>query len=172
MKNVMLVAVVMICWGNINAQVIYHKNLAKITSRGEYTSYISKDSIIYKIGDNLTLGKPVKLGEFSYIQYGDGVIVPIAQLPGINAGTIAPIKRIIVWGSRKKGYQVALRTGGFPNFTIYIENAIETGEIVTDILTSDAALEKLKKEKDKYDLGLITLEEYEKIKAELAVFIK
>ena len=39
-------------------------------------------------------------------------------------------------------------------------------------MTSDQALEALKKAKDKLDLGLITQEEYEKIKAELTPFIK
>ena len=39
-------------------------------------------------------------------------------------------------------------------------------------MTSDDALEKLKKAKDKLDLEVISKEEYEKIKAELVKFIK
>ncbi len=39
-------------------------------------------------------------------------------------------------------------------------------------MSSDEALTALKKAKDKLDLGLITQEEYDKIKAELTPFIK
>jgi hypothetical protein len=39
-------------------------------------------------------------------------------------------------------------------------------------LSSDDALAQLKKAKDKLDLGLITQEEYDKLKAELTKYIK
>jgi hypothetical protein len=39
-------------------------------------------------------------------------------------------------------------------------------------MTSDEALEALKKAKDKLELGLINQEEYEKIKQELTPYIK
>jgi hypothetical protein len=46
------------------------------------------------------------------------------------------------------------------------------GEVKSFGMTSDEALAALKKAKDKLDLGLITQEEYEKIKSELTPFIK
>jgi hypothetical protein len=39
-------------------------------------------------------------------------------------------------------------------------------------MTSDDALAELKKAKDKLDLGLITQEKYDEIKAELVKYIK
>jgi hypothetical protein len=68
-----------------------------------------------------------------------------------------------------------MRTKGFIgtlNYTIQFENTLSNGEIKGTGMTSDEALEKLKKAKDKLDLGLITQEEYDKIKTELTPFIK
>jgi hypothetical protein len=55
--------------------------------------------------------------------------------------------------------------------TIEIEDAIKHGEVLSLGMTSDEALSELKKAKDKLDLGLITEEEYEKIKSELIKYI-
>jgi hypothetical protein len=61
---------------------------------------------------------------------------------------------------------------GIDNYFLYIEDAITVGEVQSFGMTSDEALTALKKAKDKLDLGIITQEEYEKIKAELTPFIK
>jgi hypothetical protein len=45
-------------------------------------------------------------------------------------------------------------------------------ELNNSTLTSDEALAELKRAKDKLDLGLITQEEYDKLKSELAKFIR
>jgi len=58
------------------------------------------------------------------------------------------------------------------NYSVQFENALSTGEIKGFGMTSDEALAELKKAKEKLDLGLITQEEFEKIKAELTPFIK
>ena len=49
---------------------------------------------------------------------------------------------------------------------------MSTGEIKGFGKTSDEALTELKKAKDKLDLGLITQEEFDKLKAELSKYIK
>ena len=56
--------------------------------------------------------------------------------------------------------------------TIKFEIALSSGEVKGFGLSSDDALAQLKKAKDKLDLGLITQEEFEKLKAELAKYIK
>jgi predicted Zn-dependent peptidase len=61
---------------------------------------------------------------------------------------------------------------GLLNYTIQFENALSTGEIKGTGKTSDEALAELKKAKDKLDLGIITQEEYDKIKSDLLPFIK
>lgn len=58
------------------------------------------------------------------------------------------------------------------NLTILIENAIETGELISSVLSSDQALAELKKAKDKLELGLYTQEKYDSIKIELSKIIK
>ena len=58
------------------------------------------------------------------------------------------------------------------NYFLYIEDAITVGEVDSGVMSSDEALTELKKAKDKLDLGLITQEEFEKIKLELAPIIK
>lgn len=55
---------------------------------------------------------------------------------------------------------------------VNIEKAIEVGEVVTSGYTSEKALDELKRAKDKLDLGLITQEEFDRLKAELAPYIK
>jgi hypothetical protein len=61
---------------------------------------------------------------------------------------------------------------GVDNYFLNIEDAIAVGEIKSFGMTSDEALAALKKAKDKLDLGLISQEEYDKIKAELTPYIK
>ena len=76
---------------------------------------------------------------------------------------------------KRTGYSVSFRTKGITglsNYSIQFENALSTGEIKGFGLSSDDALAQLKKGKDKLDLGLITQEEYDKLKADLTKYIK
>ena len=52
------------------------------------------------------------------------------------------------------------------------KNALSTGEVKGFGKTSDEALSELKKAKDKLDLGLITQEEFDRLKQELSKYIK
>lgn len=68
--------------------------------------------------------------------------------------------------SHPVGYVYSLKVLNF-------DGALASGEI-SDVgyISSDQALQMLKNEKDKFDLGLITKEEYELRKSELVKFIK
>jgi hypothetical protein len=72
-------------------------------------------------------------------------------------------------GEYRKAYNTAKETyeRTINNLWFSFVNTITSTEI-----SSDEALAQLKKAKDKLDLGLITQEEYDKIKAELTPFIK
>lgn len=143
--------------------------------RGEYTSYVGSDGAIYKIGDRLKIGVPSSNKTFTFITEGDGFLLPITNLLASSSGTETEIKRISVVGNKRAGYPVSFRTKGttgLSNYSIQFENALSTGEVKGFGLSSDDALAKLKKAKDKLDLGLITPAEYEKAKAELSVYIK
>lgn len=153
---------------------------ADLQSRGrfekKYDTYISKDGLVFKVGDRLKIGKPSSVNQtFTYIVESDFVTGDGGHLSALYSGFETEIKRIRVAGNRNIGYRAnffARGVWGPSTFLIIIEPAIETGEIQTGRMTPDEALAELKRAKDKLDLGLITLEEYEKIKAELARYIK
>jgi hypothetical protein len=143
--------------------------------RGDFTSYLASDGAVYKIGDRVKIGVPSSNKTFAFITEGDGYLVPITNLTAYASGTETEIKRIYVYGSKRAGYSVGFRTKGYTglsNYTIQFENALSVGEVKGFGLSSDDALEQLKKAKDKLDLGLITQEEFDKLKAELSKYIK
>jgi hypothetical protein len=143
--------------------------------RGDFTSYLASDGAVYKIGDRVNIGVPSSNKTFAFITDGDGYLVPITNLTAYASGTETEIKRIYVYGSKRAGYSVGFRTKGYTglsNYTIQFENALSVGEVKGFGLYSDEALDQLKKAKDKLDLGIITQEEFDKLKAELAKYIK
>ncbi len=144
-------------------------------TKGQYESYVSKDGSVYKVGDKVQFGNPSGTnGKFVTIQKMD--IAGTVYVVGAEAiNTSAEIKKIRITGTSRAGYKANFQTKGMTgvdNYFLNIEDAIQVGEIKSFGMTSDQALEALKKAKDKLDLGLITQEEYEKIKAELTPFIK
>ena len=143
--------------------------------RGEFTSYVGSDGAVYKVGDRIKIGVPSSNKTFAFITQGDGLLTPITNLTASFSGTETEIKRIAVVGNKRAGYSVSFRTKGIialSNYSIQFENALSTGEIKGFGLSSDDALAQLKKGKDKLDLGLITQEEYDKLKADLTKYIK
>lgn len=159
----------------VNAQEIKFADLTTTTERGEYTSYVGSDGGVYNIGDRIKIGVPSSNKTFAFISQGDGLLMPIEPLLASASGTETEIKKIFVTGNKRTGFSVTMRTKGVTgllNYTVQFENALSTGEIKGSGMTSDEALEALKKAKDKLDLGIITQEEYDKIKAELTPFIK
>lgn len=140
--------------------------------RGEYGSYKSKDGTNYKIGDTIKIGFPSSEKTFAFITTGDGIWTPVARVQAGASGQVTEIKKIIVDGTKRTGYFVYLKTkANIGLYTIQIENAITSKEIVSSVMTSDEALSQLKKAKDKLDLGLITQEEYNELKTKLAKYI-
>ena len=158
----------------VTGQEIKYTDLAT-AERGEFTSYLASDGAVYKIGDRIKIGVPSSNKTFAFITEGDGILLPITNLTAFSSGTETEIKRIWVYGSKRAGYAVSFRTKGYTgvsNYTIQFENALAVGEVKGFGLSSDDALDQLKKAKDKLDLGLITQEEFDKLKAELAKYIK
>lgn len=140
-----------------------------------YTTYVSKDNLVFNVGDRLKIGRPSSVAQtFIYITEMDA-LTGTERLSAGYSGFETEIKRIRVGGNKRIGYAVILYTKGVwgpSTFLINIENALATGEIRSSVMTSDEALAELKRAKDKLDLGLITQQEFEKLKAELAPLIK
>lgn len=143
--------------------------------KGQYTSYLCSDNYEYKIGENIDFG------------VGSGINGKFVTITSIDiAGNILPvnstamnrsfeIKKIKVIGNQKQGFKVQIQSKGLTgvdNYFFVLEDAIQVGEIKSKGMNSDQAMIELKKAKDKLDLGIITQEEYEKIKMELIKYIK
>lgn len=173
-KSILIMAAALVYCNYNYSQEIRFDSLATAT-RGEYTSYVGSDGGVYKVGDRIKLGVPSSNKTFAYIFQGDGILIPMEPIPATYSGTETEIKKIFVGGNKRSGYSVSMRTKGITglmNYTILFENALATGEIKGTGLTSDEALSQLKKAKDKLDLGIITQEEFDKIKKELTPYIK
>ena len=143
--------------------------------RGTFETYISKIGDTLSIGDTLKIGAPSGAnGNFIYIQKLDFTGTFLVVGPEATNSN-AQIKNIRVSGTKRSGWKANIQTKGFTsldNYYINIEDAIASGEIKSQTMTSDEALIELKKAKDKLDLELITQDEYDKIKKELSKYIK
>lgn len=173
-SNLIIAFLLLITASTVFGQEIKFTELA-YAQRGEFTSYVGSDGAIYKIGDRVKIGMPSSNKSFAFITEGDGFLLPITNLLASSSGTETEIKKIFVVGNKRAGYSVTFRTkgiSGLSNYTIQFENALSTGEVKGFGLSSDDALAELKKNKDKLDLGLITQEEYDKLKSELTKHIK
>jgi hypothetical protein len=173
MATLMVFLVAMVSFAQ--EEVKYEDVKNALVTKGQFSSYISKDGSIYKIEDKISFGTPSGVnGKFVTIQKVD--IMGTIYIVGAEAiNTSAEIKKIRVSGTKRAGYKVSFQTKGMTgvdNYFILIEDAIQMGEIKSFGMTSDEALAELKKAKDKLDLGIITQEEYDLKKAELTPFIK
>jgi hypothetical protein len=136
-------------------------------------SYTAKNGETFKVGDKITIGQPSNGLYFNHIDMGDGILIAFQAAGSSAAGQEIEIKKITASGTKKFGFKAYLQTrGAFGGYQVSIENALETGEVVSSIMSSDQALTELKKAKDKLDLGLITQMEFDSIKTVLAPIIK
>jgi hypothetical protein len=176
LKNVSLgIALSFLSFMSIGQEVKYDDLQKGLITKGQFESYVSKDGSVYKPGDKIEFGNPSGTnGKFVTIQKFD--IMGTLYVVGAEAiNTSAEIKKIRVGGTSRSGYKVSFQTKGMTgvdNYFLNIEDAITVGEVKSFGMSSDEALTALKKAKDKLDLGLISEEEYDKIKAELTPFIK
>lgn len=134
--------------------------------------YTASDGSVWAVGDTVVFGNASGNGVFNHVSMGDGWVSVVQQAPAQWGGKQAEIKKIQVSGTRRTGRSLWLTCKGpMQPFHVNLEKAIETGEVETEGYTSDKALEELKKAKDKLDLGLISQEEFEKLRSELAKYI-
>jgi len=174
MKQILVVAITLIASLSSFSQNLKHSDLSGELQTKQFESYVSKDGTNFKVGEKIKIGLPSSQTNFVYIQHVD----PLAgtSVVGSNyANAEVEIKKIQVSGNFKKGYKVwVITNGGVALGKLYfdIETALQTKEVKGDGLSSDEALTQLKKAKDKLDLGLITQEEFNKLKSELSKFIQ
>lgn len=174
----------------MNAQVLDYTQVKNAQKRSEInkeeiTEYISENGTSFKIGDILKIDKPSNGQIFTSMTTRMTAFEALALNPqqtnnfdyNVYARTVAKtalkIKSFVIEGDKKKGFSIAANLDGVGhNIQVRIEYGLEIGEIGEHKMTSDEALALLKSEKDKFDLGLITSEEYNSRKSELIQFIK
>ena len=175
------------------------KELTGRTSGDDISVYVASNGVTYTKGSTITYGYPTNGKYYVYFKDVTGSVFGTLAEDGNNAasvsaanrdvyervenrsGGVATIKRIQCvpvdpFNRKKCGCKIylVLNRGGLActNF----EEALATHEIITKVDPSDAAseaaLEELKKWKEKLDLQIITQEEYDAKKAELMKLIK
>ena len=97
----------------------------KITSKGKFTEYISKDKKSVKINDTIQIGLPSAGNNFVYITQGNVGVMPFL------ANTKAVVKEIKSVGKKETGFKIYLLFKGYGLLPVYIdyETALLTGEV-------------------------------------------
>jgi hypothetical protein len=106
-------------------------------------TYLSKDSLLFKIGEKITIGNgTLEDGDFKYIYMNEDkwYIAPSitgehTPLPSSSSGYNATIVKIKKIGNDKMGYKYFLTLSlskNVDNYMVDIEPALRTGEVVKD----------------------------------------
>lgn len=154
-------------------------------SKEDITEYISENGTSFKIGDILKINRPSDGQVFSSmsIRMTTFEMLALNQNQAKNfdynvysrtiAKTSLKIKSFVIEGDKKKGFSIAANLDCVGhNIQVRLDYGIEIGEIGEHTMTSEEAMVKLKSEKDKMELGLITAEDYNSRKSELVKYIK
>lgn len=157
-------------------KVLTYSNF-KTAKLGDYDKYISKDGIEFKVGDHIKMGIPMSGSgtQYVFIRDTNRELVSI-EYNGQECEiiTIGPLGNPFKKTRDKVGFLIKTISSYKSKFWIEdVEKALENGEVKpVGALTSDEAIEQLKKAKDKLDLGLITQSKYDSLKTALSKFIK
>lgn len=166
-KNIFLFLLLFVFQG-YSQDLVFKKDFDKSYKRSDYKSYVSKDSLVFKINEIIKIGKPSE-GKFKHIYIFQSLgYLPMSVTENYLLDGECTIVAISIAGTKSKGFlpYIQIRNQKEMFFSIEIENAISSGEIATT-LNENEVLELLKKEKEKLDLGIITQDQFEKRKAEL-----
>tara|TARA_R110001632_G_scaffold140588_2_gene256618 strand:+ start:236 stop:760 length:525 start_codon:yes stop_codon:yes gene_type:complete len=174
MKNLLLVLALGLSLGTYSQTITQSDldNMVKGVPFKKFTKYIDSNGNEYKVNDVLTIGYGSNSGRFIHL-FGTVLLQQQPVTPS-HMGKKINIMRIKVTGNKRSGFKVHITTKVSSGYTYFfwLKDAIDTGEIVGKGYTSDGALSELKKSKDKLDLGLISQEEFNSKRKELAKYIK
>ena len=178
--------------------IVNHVSAKELTGKksgDNITAYTASDGITYKVGSTITYGYPTNGKYYMYFRDVTSSVIgsltedeytsaaqsaanqEIYERIENRSGGVATIKKIQCipvdpYNKNTCGCKIylVLNRGGIActNF----EEAIAVGEIQTKMNDSDAAIQELKKWKEKLDLQIITQEEYDAKKKELMQYIK
>jgi hypothetical protein len=190
MKKILVSTIMLFGAFVMNAQVLQYEQVKNAQKRSDISKediieYISENGTSFKVGDVLKIDKPSSGQIFASMTIRMTTFEMLALSPAeinnydynVYARTVAKtalkIKSFVIEGDKKKGFSIAANLDGVGNnIQVRLEYGLEIGEIGEHKMTSEEAMVKLKSEKDKMELGLITPAEYNTRKAELVKFIK
>jgi hypothetical protein len=160
-------------------------------------SFYVEDSITLNDGSMLTIGSAISLGESTSKISNQYETIYVGGFSTITANAIAGVPNVMATTANKQiSYVInkirCTRQGGRVNFAMELKDtnstsivkmgkmlvisnySFERKEVINPNapMTSNEALEELKRAKSKLDLGLITEEEFNKIRKKLAKLIK
>lgn len=147
------------------------------------------DASYLNVGDEVTIGMPsslntskqanpglfsgnvITVSAFNYITFGR---LGMSVLAGMQYLDASYTKKKVIIKEIKRGWTIIDLTGNSNLGTITdVLEAINTGEIINPnaAITRDQAIAKIKEAKDLLDLGLMSKEDFEKLKEELSKII-
>lgn len=195
-KIIVIVTLVLsnILYGQRSLTSVEAKDLtiaSTFSNNDEILEYTFPDGSVIRTGSELILGKPVNNSRdyarivFGYMTLGKALLTPPIQLGGIFTGSKVIIDKIYVSHKKMtrqselwiniyaKDPNLPSAMGGNNRTIVDVESAISTGEVINPnaTMSRDQAIVKLKESKDLLDLGLLSQEDYDKIKAELTPII-
>ena len=201
MKNIIIVTAIVFAFNTVYAQKLstvqtYDMATTIEDSKKTYGASLQiTDSLILRDGSVVQIGDTVKCGESSKNTGNDYATIRMGKYSGMKdaafgqvavfANPIASVNRVLIIESMK-----AFRGGGQILCTIYLRDvnvkgfklqthltafntSFESGELINlkAPMSREEAITALKESKDLLDLGLMTDEEYNKIKSELTPII-
>lgn len=185
MKQILVVAIALIASIQSYGQKTITAEQMKTFTKGafeaaDFDQYVALDGHTYKVGDTLKIGRPSVNKTFTFIEDYSGVAGALAGTPltptsASVSGNNTVIKRIYAQGTKRAGFRIYIISKGLcgmcPNYLINIEEAFAVGELKSLGMNRENALAKLKEQKELLDLGMITQEQFDKVKTELTPYV-
>ena len=182
MKKLLLATLILISSSLIAQKTITYEEMKTIT-KGAFENidcdvYVAKDGHSYKVGDTLKIGRPSTNKTFAFIVSRAQMMSAGAPAKDVDvsiSGNNTIIKKIYVYGTKRTGFKMNVigKAGCLicDPYEIDFEEALATGEIQSFGMTREQAIAKLKEAKDLVDLGMMSKEDFEKLKEELSKII-
>ena len=173
-KLSILIGFSMLLTGNLYAktyEVITFEEIQEI-KRGNTRTYVTSKGETFSVGQTIKLGFAFRNEAYDFIVQDPMGGLAIYPLRSTAAGSEVKIKKI-TWGGKLTRVKTTKPDGMvYPLTIINLEGALEAGEVISGRISRKEAIAKLKEAKDLLDLDLMTLDEYNSLKAELTPIIK
>jgi ribosomal protein S17E len=150
--------------------VANYNDVVTKTVRGNIQTYITQSGEKFSVGDTITLGPPFNRNEYTFIN--QNAVIQAYALTSRATGSRIKIKSLNAITKKVQAMCTHADAHTYQTFIMNFELAYQNGEVKSNQISSDEALNELKRWKDKLDLELITKEEYEAKKSELLKYIK